>query len=401
MNAISLSAFDEGTKHPGGRICRFARDYVILAYREDIRKSTMKSILLSLSLASAIPAGTAIAAAPPPCPAVAPDGNDAAACKLADLLERMFITPEQGARYAAGLRAAVGAGRYTRLSKDDAAKAMTADLQATAPDGHLHVWTVKPEAPASGAATPAPARPTIPMFEQPSWLAPGVAYIRINEFPDDAATTQAMAAFMADHAAARALIFDLRTHHGGGLQQMDVMLPWLFAKSTRLVTMESPLAAEQELGSPLGSTPSLKPVPDERMVRREHWVTPNTDPRLRGAKVYLLTGPRTASAAEHFALAMKVTHRATLVGEPTAGANHFGGQVDLPGGLAVFLPVGRTYDPATGKDWEGDGVAPDVAVPKEQALEWALTDLGLPKAEAKALSASHKPTLPMERRQRR
>jgi len=361
----------------------------------------MKSILLSLSLASAIPAGTALAAppaAPPPCPAATPDGNDAAACKLADLLERMFITPDQGARYAASLRAAVGAGRYTRLSKDEAAKAMTADLQATAPDGHLRVWPVEPEAPSQGAAQ-SPARPPIPMFEQPGWIAPGVAYIRINEFPDDATTTQAIAAFMTDHATARALIFDLRTHHGGGLQQMDVMLPWLFAKPTRLVTMESPRAAEQELGSPLGDTPSLKPVPDERMVRREHWVTPNVDPRLRGARVYLLTGPRTASAAEHFALAMKITHRATLVGEPTAGANHFGGQVDLPGGLAVFLPVGRTYDPATGKDWEGDGVAPDVAVRKEQALEWALTDLGLPKAEGKALSDSHKPTLPMERRQ--
>lgn len=371
-------------------------------------KSIVSALVLPLSIASALASGTALATPPPvsssppsPCPAAAPESNDAAACKLADLLERMFISPEQGARYAATLRGAVGAGRYATLPKDEAARAMTADLQSAAPDGHLRVWAAEPEASSQAGAAATATRPPIPLYEQPGWIAPGVAYIRINEFPDDEATTRAMAQFMADHAAARALIFDLRTHHGGGVQQMDVMLPWLFATPTRLVTMESPRAAEEELGSPIAGIPSMKLLPDPRMVRREHWVTPNADTRLRSAKVYLLTGPRTASAAEHFALAMKITHRATLVGEPTAGANHFGGQVDLPGGLAVFLPVGRTYDPATGKDWEGDGVAPDEAVPKEQALERALTDLGLPAAQARALSDSHKPTLPMERRQRR
>ncbi|HCW49769.1 MAG TPA: hypothetical protein DGP25_07145, partial [Brevundimonas sp.] len=396
VRGTSLSAFDESPKCAGRRICRFGRDEGILSFREDTRKSAMKSIVLTLSLAAAIAAiaaGTASASSPAspgePCRSLpTSDGNDAAACKLADLLERMFIIPEQGARYAAGLRAAVSAGRYTQLSKAEAAKALTSDLQATAPDGHLHVWPVEPEVPAAGHAA-SPARAPIPKYEQPGWIAPGVAYVRINEFPDDSATTRAMARFMADHAGARALIFDLRTHHGGGVQQMDVMLPWLFAQPTRLVTMESPRAAEQELGSPIEGVASMRLVPDAKMVRREHWVTPNADARLRKAKVYLLTGPRTASAAEHFALAMNTTRRATLVGEPTAGANHFGGQVDLPGGLAVFLPVGRTYDPATGKDWEGAGVAPDVAVAKEQALEWTLTDLGLPAAAAKALSDSH------------
>lgn len=364
----------------------------------------MKSIVLTLSLAVvvAVAAETVSASSPgEPCRSLPSSaGNDAAACKLADLLERMFIIPEQGARYAASLRAAVSAGRYTRLSNAEAAKAMTSDLQATAPDGHLHVWPAEPEVPASGHAASLPRSP-IPKYEQPGWIAPGVAYVRINEFPDDRATTQAMARFMADHAGARALIFDLRTHHGGGVQQMDVMLPWLFAEPTRLVTMESPRAAEQKLGSPIEGIASMRLVPDAHMVRREHWVTPNGDSRLRSTKVYLLTGPRTASAAEHFALAMKSTRRAVLVGEPTAGANHFGGQVDLPGRLAVFLPVGRTYDPATGKDWEGAGVAPDVAVAKERALEWTLTDLGLPAAEAKVLSDTHMPTLPMERRKRR
>ena len=64
------------------------------------------------------------------------------------------------------------------------------------------------------------------------------------------------------------------------------------------------------------------------------------------------------------------------------------------------IPVGRTYDPATGKDWEGDGVQPDIAVPAAAALERALTELGIAPGEAKRLSDAHMPSWPMERRRR-
>ena len=41
-------------------------------------------------------------------------------------------------------------------------------------------------------------------------------------------------------------------------------------------------------------------------------------------------------------------------------------------GYAAFVPVGRTFDPDTGKSWEGTGVTPDVAVPADKALDEAL-----------------------------
>jgi C-terminal processing protease CtpA/Prc len=43
----------------------------------------------------------------------------------------------------------------------------------------------------------------------------------------------------------------------------------------------------------------------------------------------------------------------------------------------VFLPVGRTIDPDTGKDWEGAGIAPDVPVAPTLALEEALRRTGV------------------------
>ena len=165
------------------------------------------------------------------------------------------------------------------------------------------------------------------------------------------------------------------------------------------MTMAMRRSVEEEQGTPIGHTASLRLVegtPQEFVL--EHWAMPNADPRLRDAKVYLLTSPRTGSAAEHFALAMKHTGRATLVGSNTSGANHFGGGMELTGGFAAFIPVGRTYDPVTGKDWETVGVAPDVEVAPEAALEWVLKDLGLDAAKAAELSASHAPTLPMVRR---
>ncbi len=343
-----------------------------------------------------VPASASVAAEPSPCAAPAAQSGEAAACDLAGRLERQYTFPEIGARYAAALRQGVATGRYAGTDKQAVAEAMTADLQAVAPDGHLRV-RLREDAKATDTAA-APKEP-FPILEEADWIAPGIAYMRINEFPYNEDITRSVAAFMADHADARALIFDLRTHHGGGVEQMDVILPWLFAEPTHLVTMETSWDVERELGSPVDGVPSMRLLDDKTMARREHWVTPNADTRLRDAKVYLLTGPRTASAAEHFALAMKRTGRATLVGGATRGANHFGGQADLPGGYYAFVPVGRTFDPDTGEDWESDGVAPDIAVDPALALERALTDFGIAPDKAHALSEAHKPTLPLERSQ--
>ncbi|WP_158611056.1 S41 family peptidase [Aurantiacibacter spongiae] len=330
----------------------------------------------------------------PDCEALV-DGNDGAACVLARTLESDFIFPEAGARYAAMLRAAIAEGRYRGLASEDAARRMTADLQAVAPDGHLRVQPA-PERGEGGARNFAS---DIPLLEQGDWIAPGIGYLRINEFTRDPATIAEVSRFMADHADAEALIFDLRTHHGGGLEEMDAILEWLFAEPTPLVRMEMRRSVADEHGVPEEELATLRRIETPDMATAEHWALPNGDSRLWDARVILLTGPRTASAAEHFALAMKATGRATLIGSATAGANHFGGGMDLPGGLAAFIPIGRTYDPATGEDWEGHGVQPDIATDPADALARALIELGVEPAESARLARVYAPTLPMTRRE--
>ena len=58
-------------------------------------------------------------------------------------------------------------------------------------------------------------------------------------------------------------------------------------------------------------------------------------------------------------------------------------------GYAAFVPVGRTFDPDTGQSWEGTGVAPDVAVPADKALDEALKLAGV-KVSGEAALASLK-----------
>ena len=127
----------------------------------------------------------------------------------------------------------------------------------------------------------------------------------------------------------------------------------------------------------------------EGVVRRMHYAIPaGAATPLREAQVYVLTSRRTGSAAEHFALSLKRTGRATLIGEPTGGAGHYGGIMDLGAGYAAFIPVGRTFDPDTDQGWEATGVAPNVAVPADQALDEALRRAGVAPAQRRTLASA-------------
>jgi C-terminal processing protease CtpA/Prc len=203
---------------------------------------------------------------------------------------------------------------------------------------------------------------------------------------------------MTDHADAKVIIFDNRTHHGGGLDEMNAMFPYLFAQPATLVTMDT-------RSSNFGGVdePGLRRVPGpDGIVRHEHYVVPSTtEKRLFGAKVFVLTSGRTGSAAEHMTLALKHTHRATIIGETTAGAGHYGGVRPIGDKFDVFIPEGRSFDPDTGKDWEAVGIDPDVPVPADQALTEALVRSGVDRAEAEQINATVKPSGPMTRPVRR
>jgi len=339
-----------------------------------------RSILLAAALASLIPAySTARADTDAATVAARPF---ALVATLATRIDDYYVDPAVAAVYRAALDKSLREGAFDGLAGDALAAKLKSVLQAVHPDLHLSIY-----APGSGmfGKEDENGQPDLPAnaLEAAGWVAPGIAYVRPFAFFDRESDVERLQKFMDDHADAKALIIDLRHHHGGELREMDVIFADLFPVPTDLLTMTTrPVAWERfEKKAP---TERLSVIArDATMVREMHRAMPRAGgARMAGVPVYILTSRRTASAAEHLALAMKVTGRATIVGDTTRGAGHYGDEIDLAEGFSMFIPYGDTVDPETGKGWEGGGVTPDVAVPAKDALDYVLERLGAPKASS-------------------
>lgn len=311
-------------------------------------------------------------------------GNAATAERVATLLERRYVVPATGRLYGAMLRQRVASGAYAGFT-DPAAlgERMTADLQAVSPDGHLRVRAPRARQQPAGEAAVAPETEVAPGVAEARWLEPGVAYLRFTRFSDDPAAVAAVTDFLRSHADAKALVIDARGHHGGTQPLLAVFGNYLFGSERHLVDMDMSAAVVAEQGTPFpvdGKVMRRAAAP-AGLVRFQHWSVPATDaPALFRTPVYYLTSHHTFSAAEHMAFMLKRTGRATLIGETTGGGNHFGGTEEVGSGLEMFVPIGRTSDPVTGRDWEKVGVEPDVAVPQARALDEALARIHAAKS---------------------
>ena len=371
---------------------------------------TLKSLLLvSAGLIASAPAHAEAPATPPAQPAperpLPPGANEAleegegraVALKLADDLVASFVFRDKAEDYAAMLRKNAAAGRYDKGTRGELTKLMTDDLLAVHKDGHLHVMLAPPPEPAraSGAEHRGPPPGFPPLIQSAKTIAPGIGYIRFTAFMGTDEEMAGVRKWLAENRDDKVLIFDLRNHHGGGLDEQDAIFSYLFDTKTPLVKMAVSKQVYDAGGSPLESGPTLVFAAEGDKMVGTHSAIPGEDTALRKAKVYLLVSNKTASAAEHFALALKSTGRATLIGEATAGANHFGGGQPINDHFGVWMPVGRTYDIKTGKDWEGAGIAPDIAFDPKQALVFALEKAGLSHAEAVRLDAQEVPAEPV------
>jgi C-terminal processing protease CtpA/Prc len=178
-----------------------------------------------------------------------------------------------------------------------------------------------------------------------------IGLIAIQSFEAVQQAAPILAAAMQIVAQTRALIVDLRQHKGGDAQTAALMEGFFFEQSIHTSTFWT-RGDTQGIQS---WTPTYLPAP--RYLSRE---------------VVVLTSRRTASAAEDFAYVLKHLARAYLIGETTYGAAHPGGMVQLHPLVQIFIPTGRPVVQATGGNWEGVGVEPDLDVPAEEALGRAL-----------------------------
>jgi C-terminal processing protease CtpA/Prc len=91
--------------------------------------------------------------------------------------------------------------------------------------------------------------------------------------------------------------------------------------------------------------------------------------------LYALVSGFTGSCGEHFAFALKIHQKATLVGTNTAGLAHAVAFVGLATGILFKVPIGRTYNPKTNEDWEETGVTPHISCSENNALAEAQKDI--------------------------
>lgn len=295
-------------------------------------------------------------------PTVAAKTRTALIESIADSLIGGYIYEDKARIIAGSLRDAERQGRF-----DDARDAETLGVQVTeflrrvANDKHLSVGAVNENAaaplqptrvmqrPGSTAPVRSPTRDTYGL-ERYEILPGGVGYLEIRSFSGDVAAIARLDSIMSEFADLKALIFDVRENTGGDPAVIRHLSTYLFDKPTHLVS-----SFARGMSAP-----------------RERWTLDQVPgKRLTTIPVYILTSRRTISAAESFTFGLKVTGRATVVGERTAGGGHFGRFVALIDGYRMFLPYGRTYDPRTNKGWEAEGIAPDVVVPTERALKRA------------------------------
>lgn len=181
-----------------------------------------------------------------------------------------------------------------------------------------------------------------------------VGYFRFDYFHDPEPAGRAVAAVTELLAHTDALIIDLRENSGGYLEMAQVLLSHLFS------------------ADPPRQLVSYHDVQDGERTEREQWVLPSVvGTRMPDTPLYVLTSASTFSAGEWFAYVLQSQDRAVICGELTAGGAHPVGRRALDGRFVLDVPTGEVRDALRGDDFEGTGVAPDLAVRASLALHAA------------------------------
>jgi hypothetical protein len=297
---------------------------------------------------------------------------EAAVIDLANAIEENFIDPIIARRYAARLRQRVRTGAYGRRGTIwDSLETLNADLRAAHPAAPISVSpTVAPPA----VLPPRANRPEPAAIAEAGWRADGVAYIQFRRFSAAAEDLARLDRFMAEHQGARAIIFDLALIRAGeGLAEMDAIFPYLFERPTALI------GYERRSANRLAPRPTLRQSPAPLgLVRQVHWALPaGVATPLRTGRLYIILSGSSGAGARNFARALQRTGRVTLIGEPSAARGLPSRDFVFPY-FAAFFPIGRTYDPATGRDFDMSEIAVDVAAPSYAAQREALRRAAAP-----------------------
>jgi tetratricopeptide (TPR) repeat protein len=178
---------------------------------------------------------------------------------------------------------------------------------------------------------------------QYGWVDDGIGYFHFGSFEDPAASAAAVDSILADLDGVRAMIIDVR-RNSGGEDRVGKAIADRFADRRRLymVTRDRNGPKHDDFADP------------------RYWHTEPAAQSFTGP-VILLTNRLSVSAAENFALAMRVLPHVTVVGDITSGCFADMEWHDLANGWRFSVSRNLFVDFA-GRCWEGIGVPPDIMV---------------------------------------
>lgn len=264
--------------------------------------------------------------------------------KFAQVFADDYCHADLGAKVAAAIRARVKAKAYDAItSPSDFADALERDARGVINDRHISVWVDFNSEPTMGSDSPSieNASPEIRILDG------NIGYMVVNGMLANRDAWDAIGAAFAFLHNSDALILDLRGNVGGSGAADMWYMSFLSEGPARL------LETVHGRKGPLFESKTI-----------------DVGDRSYGAKkpVFVLTSHRTFSAGEALAYDIQAFKRGLVVGEATGGGANPGGMKRLGHGFFAKVPTGYVVNAATGTNWEGVGVKPDLEVPVDQAL---------------------------------
>ncbi len=247
---------------------------------------------------------------------------------------RLALSGERGATIRITLRLADGRERSVELRRD-----------ASSASGR---W-VGPQSPRRGLV-------------EFRWLDEGIACLALGGFHDERVVTE-FEKLLPELQRARGLILDLRENGGGSGSHAIAIVRHLTDRPFRgsATRMRYHVSTYASYGAFADRFPQFEKFREFHL--RDAWISneaPTYDPG-EGAKLKMplvvLTGHRTASAAEDMLLMLDSIGRGVRVGEPTRGSTGQPLLFDLPGGGRARVCTKRDTYP-DGRDFVGVGILP-------------------------------------------
>lgn len=314
----------------------------------------LRSILIALGFALLAGSGPALADDAPARAVV-----EGAAAKL----EAYYVYPSRARQAAAMLRSNAASGAYDGLRDAALAQRVTSDLAGVLHDKHVRLQysvDVNPPAKASGnGPSPEEIAAQDRFYRQVDYgmgrvahLPGNVGYIDLRYFfqSNDPAPAHTVFDALANAVAySDAIVLDLRRNHGGDPRAIARLLSHFLPPKTHLNDF-----VERGDG-------------DDAKIADSTYTEDVPGPRIT-APLYVLTSAETFSGGEECAYDVQALKRGTLIGAVTGGGANPGDMRRIDDHFSIFVPDQRARNPITKTNWEGVGVKPDIALPRERAL---------------------------------